>query len=140
VSEDPIGFEGNDINLYRYASNILLSTSDPVGLFLITCHCSGWLSTHDYDVASSWCGGRLALNCCSDVCNTYGYGSSSGFDVKGTVSDEISPFREAISAVGNIFNCVTQFEAWMLRLTIDASAAGACAALAVNDYATVTNT
>ncbi len=33
ISEDPLGFDGGDVNLYGYASNSPMMMIDPLGLY-----------------------------------------------------------------------------------------------------------
>jgi hypothetical protein len=40
ISEDPIGFDGGDTNLYRYVGNSPLNFIDPFGLFAQGCGCA----------------------------------------------------------------------------------------------------
>ncbi|MCE5195197.1 MAG: RHS repeat-associated core domain-containing protein, partial [Nitrospiraceae bacterium] len=35
ISNDPIGFKGGDVNLYRYVGNNVVNWVDPMGLFVI---------------------------------------------------------------------------------------------------------
>src|SRR4030095_17258157 len=53
ISEDPIDFEGGDINLYAYVANAPLDNTDPTGEFLLAGCASGALTNVAWDLGAA---------------------------------------------------------------------------------------
>jgi RHS repeat-associated protein len=58
LSEDPIGFDGGDVNLYAYVANDPLNYTDPTGQFLLAGCASGALTNVAFDLGAYLLAGR----------------------------------------------------------------------------------
>jgi len=125
VQRDPIGFAAGDVNRHRYVLNVPTRLVDSTGLVPITCRCKavsygGFQGSVDYYWQQTNCVG-LATTCCSSVCSSNALGSNyvswtGEWDIVGAApSDTVSPFWEALGAVGDVVSCVNRVETWLLR-------------------------
>ncbi|ASV76675.1 hypothetical protein THTE_4074 [Thermogutta terrifontis] len=61
LSEDPIGFDGGDANLYRYVGNKPTGFQDPTGLKQSPCPCGeGWAQIRAVGPINAWIANRLS--------------------------------------------------------------------------------